>query len=1173
MNASPRLPLVSGVFLRYFGLIVLALAGSCLWRVNAADSRGNYAMPSLPAQRQTKHVFILNSFSRDYRWTNNMLQGIDDTLKLSGLKVDLCTRFMDMKRVPANDEYFEHLKNLIHTGYRGIQFDVVLACDNDAVEFLRKYRDTLFPGVPVVFASVNDFDMRMLDGRKDITGTSENTDYLGTLQLAMKLRPLATTAVIVTDQTTTGMAHHSAMEKLEPQFSGKLKFEYVSFGDYTLSELGEKLSRLTDDCVVLLLHHFRDRNGCSFTVDETTPYLTSYASVPCFVLTDIRIGLGALGGQVVSGYHHGKAAATMVLSVLNGRKIETIPVMLEGPNEAMFDLRVMRRFGISESAIPPESIILNKAPSLLVQYRVQIIGAGIAIFILCAILVFLTAQIRKRKNSEEALRQTAALLRSIIDSSPDLIFVKDASLRTMLCNNSFAKALGKGPEELYGKTDIENGWDPVMVKGDLRNGIRGFEADDRDALSGNTVRIAKEADGLGDDCRYFDTIKLPLRNGQGAIIGMLGISRDITERIRNAETLRIAESRLKTISKNFTAGMLYQVVTRHDGTRNFTYLSDSVRQLYGVSPEDVMADASLIYNRICEQDIEYLKGLEASAIQTLSTFRAEVRVADPSGEIRWSSFVSTPSLLDDGNICWDGVEFIITKTKQTEEALRQSEERLSIALDVGNAGIWEWDLAQDTVRLDDRFCAMLGYMPGELPTDVHAWIRNYHHPDEIPVMESKVHDYLSGKSGTFESEHRIRGKNGEWNWVFTRGKLVTLSTPGSSERLYGIAMNITERKQMTERLRQMEKMDAIGQLAGGIAHDFNNQLGCIVGYAEMLMRRLHDPNLLRFADSILNASLRSADLTRQLLAFARKGKYMTAPVDIHAIIHEVVILLQHSIDKRIGMTQHLNATVTTVIGDATQIQSALLNLAINARDAMPHGGEILFATDVVSLEEESCDCVIAGGPYIRVSITDTGAGMSREIQSHLFEPFFTTKEQGKGTGLGLAAVYGTVKNHHGAVTVYSEEGHGSTFKVYFPLLEDHANAPIRAVAERPELGALRILVVDDEEGARNILVDMLQELGCTSTVCCDGEEAVLRYQSLWPQIDLVILDMIMPRMGGRDTFIAMRAINPAIRALLSSGYSINGEAQMILDEGVRGFIQKPFCLAELTEKLAAASAP
>jgi nitrogen-specific signal transduction histidine kinase/CheY-like chemotaxis protein len=386
--------------------------------------------------------------------------------------------------------------------------------------------------------------------------------------------------------------------------------------------------------------------------------------------------------------------------------------------------------------------------------------------------------------------------------------------------------------------------------------------------------------------------------------------------------------------------------------------------------------------------------------------------------------------------------------------------------------------------------------------------------------------------------------------------------------------DITERKLMEERLRQSEKMTAIGQLAGGIAHDFNNQLAAMLGYAELLVARLTDEELRLFANMIVGAATHSGDLTRQLLAFARKGKRQTMPVEIHGIINDVVALLTRTVDRRINIKRMLAANPSTTMGDPIQLQNALLNLAINARDAMPNGGELVFATDVVVLTEAHCRIApqhITPGEYVEISITDTGVGMSQETQKRLFEPFFTTKEPGKGTGMGLASVYGTVADHQGTISFRSEPNRGTTFTLQLPVLVETAPS-IELPTARAETftGTAHILLADDEKVAREAIAAGLRHLGYRVTTCADGAEAVARYSDDWREIDLVMLDMVMPKLGGHDAFLAMRKVNPAVKALLSSGYTMDSRVQNLVDGGGVYFVQKPFHLGALSKVVATA---
>jgi two-component system, cell cycle sensor histidine kinase and response regulator CckA len=385
-----------------------------------------------------------------------------------------------------------------------------------------------------------------------------------------------------------------------------------------------------------------------------------------------------------------------------------------------------------------------------------------------------------------------------------------------------------------------------------------------------------------------------------------------------------------------------------------------------------------------------------------------------------------------------------------------------------------------------------------------------------------------------------------------------------------VKRDVTQEVELENRLRQSQKLEAVGLLAAGIAHDFNNLLAGIKGFAELLtMEKDCGPKVGDFAEEILKAANRAADLTGQLLAFARKGRFLSILVNVNEVIGEVAAILRHSIDRRIEIQLDLRATRPFVSGDPSQIQSAILNLAINARDAMPEGGKLSFMTEEVHLDEHYCQLHsldLGAGDYVAVTVADTGVGMDESIIGHIFDPFFTTKEQGQGTGLGLAGVYGCLRNHHGTVEVTSQPGKGSTFKLLLPAsaAEPEVSGPRESKLKLS--GWERLMIVEDEEIVRKLAVRILANAGYRVTACADGQEAIELYRKNPSEFDLILLDMMMPKMHGKDVFLALRKINPNICTLLMSGYS-DKDVQELLDQGIKGFVSKPFRSKQLLQKV------
>ncbi len=401
--------------------------------------------------------------------------------------------------------------------------------------------------------------------------------------------------------------------------------------------------------------------------------------------------------------------------------------------------------------------------------------------------------------------------------------------------------------------------------------------------------------------------------------------------------------------------------------------------------------------------------------------------------------------------------------------------------------------------------------------------------------------------------------------------------PLISNGVEGVAIridDITRQHQMQEELAHSRKLDAIGQLTGGIAHDFNNMLGGILGSAELLGMTLEDNNTKgkRYLDVIIQSGRRAADLNRKLLSFARKDKIESTQVDIAKVLEDAVAILIHSLDKQVYISIDVEAKNTTVIGDPSQLQNAFINLGINAGHAMPEGGELLFSVRETQLDHVYCSTSrfsIEPGEYLEIEVRDTGTGISLEDQYQIFDPFFTTKEEGKGTGLGLAAVHGTVEQHQGAITLYSEPGKGCSFHIYLPRSSQNSTTEHER-ENNPVTGSGTILLIDDEPVILTSARDILQFLGYTVLVAEDGQKGLEIFSQQADEIDLVLTDMIMPKMNGKNCFLAMQKIDPNVRVLLSSGFTCNTDIEALTKVGLKGFIRKPYTIASLSQVVAKA---
>ncbi len=494
------------------------------------------------------------------------------------------------------------------------------------------------------------------------------------------------------------------------------------------------------------------------------------------------------------------------------------------------------------------------------------------------------------------------------------------------------------------------------------------------------------------------------------------------------------------------------------------------------------------------------------------------------------------------------------------QTLRESETRYRALFEQASDAVFLETLEGRILDANTKACELLGYSREELLTLTVADLVPPELRAQIPqVIERQL------RNGGMRLEAENVHKNGTRVPVEVSTSLLTIN----GQRLVLVLVrDIRERRRLEEQLRQAQKMEAIGTLAGGIAHDFNNLLGAILGFASLMERDLAADSPLRTpVQTIITAARRGAELTNQLLAFARGGRYEVRPISLNDVAQEVIRLLSRTVDKAIAIEPRLAEGLAAVEGDAGQLHQMLLNLCINACDAMPAGGRLIIETGNVSLAEEQAqaELELPPGPYVQLRVTDTGIGMDAETLQRIFEPFFTTKKEQPGkphSGLGLAMVYGIVRSHSGAIRVSSALGQGSTFEVYLPALARPAPiTPPAAVA--PAGGAETVLVIDDEDFIRTLLQRALADAGYTVLLAENGPQALELYRARGPEIDLVILDMGLPHMSGREVFHRLRQLDPHAVVLISSGYAEDDQARAMIEAGAQGFLAKPYDLNEL----------
>jgi PAS domain S-box-containing protein len=754
---------------------------------------------------------------------------------------------------------------------------------------------------------------------------------------------------------------------------------------------------------------------------------------------------------------------------------------------------------------------------------------------------------RKLKESEQWLATT---LKSIGDA---VIATDTGKLITFM--NPVAEALtGWKQEEAIGK--------PLKNVFKVINGKTGKQADDPVAkvlregvivgLANHTVLIAK--DGTK---RSVDDSGAPIIDDKGKIIGVVLVFRDITERKITVEQLRASEEINRSVVDNINVGIA--LISRN---MEMLALNNQMKKWYpdiDISQKPVCYKA---FNKPARSDL----CPDCPVYITLNDGEVHESVLDriADNKVRNYRVISSPLKDKKGKII-AAIEMIedITEQKKAQEALQRSEIKYRELVQNANSIILRMD-SQGNVTFFNEFAQQFfGYTEDEIlgkkvvgtivPTTDRAG-------RDLAAM---IRDIGLNPENHVSNENENMRKDGARIWVAWTNKAI-YDKDGNIVEILCVGNDVTERKLLEKQLLQALKMESIGTLAGGIAHDFNNLLMGILGNVSLMQINTDpaDPNYNRLK-SVEKQVESGSKLTSQLLGYARKGRYELKPINLNLLVKDTSELFGRT-RKDISIYLELSPDLFAVEADKGQIEQVLWNLYVNAADAMPGGGDFIlktFNTDHKNMKGRLY--VPKPGKYVELSVTDTGIGMDNEIRQRIFDPFFTTKEMGRGTGLGLASAYGIIKGHDGYIDVESRKGEGATFSIYLPASEKKIAKAVK-ITEKLLKGTETVLLVDDEEIILDIGRDLLKAMGCKTLTARGGHEAIELYQKNQDEIDIVILDMIMPNMSGGEVYDRMKEINPDIKVLLSSGYSINDQATDILSRGCNGFIQKPFTINELS---------
>jgi len=763
--------------------------------------------------------------------------------------------------------------------------------------------------------------------------------------------------------------------------------------------------------------------------------------------------------------------------------------------------------------------------------------------------------ITDRKQAEKALQENEGLLSTMFNSITDPIHIVDRDFRVVLTNKNLLDLKGYTQEEIKGKHcyDVYQGLnslcDGCTVNKAFKTG-KPFAAEKTLPLEDGTER-------------YFEVSSFPMFDSKGDLYQAIELTRDITDEKNMKKSLLESEAQKKAIlDGSIDRIRLVDRDMRIIWANRTTALETNVpaEELVGHQCFEIFVGR----DTPC-QECPAAKALKSGKTEHTIIHHAQSR--DLKGESYWDSY-AVP-IKDKSDNVIQVIQLIrnITEYRKVESAKRESEKKYRTLFEDSIDAIFITKREGEFIDANPSFLKLFGYNRGEI---TKISVRDFYaNPDDRDRYKKEIE---KNGSVTGFSVKLVKKDGEEIDCLITAS--VRRDDNGAVIGYQGVIRDITEKKRAEEEKEQLEsqllhaqKMEAIGTLSGGIAHDFNNILQAISGYTQILMmgKEPDNPDYTKLK-AIEKSAFRASDLTSQLLIFSRKVETKLRPVDLNQELMQVAEMLGHTIPKMIAIELNLGKDSKIINADKTQIEQIIMNLAINARDAMPDGGKVIFETKNVSIDEGYMKTHLGAVPgnYVLLSASDTGRGIDKESVEHIFEPFYTTKERGKGTGLGLAMVYGIVKSHNGYIMCYSEEGEGTTFKIYFPVMETETG-----VFQHEEKimdikgGNETLLIVDDEEDLREVGREMMTKFGYTALTAPDGEGALKIYRKRKNEIDLIIMDLIMPGMGGKKCLEEILKIDQNARVIIASGYSESGHAKEIFKTGAKGFINKPYDINQM----------
>jgi PAS domain S-box-containing protein len=1101
-----------------------------------------------PAAATPRHVLLISSYHPGFPTFFQQINGIKSVFATQGILLDV--EFMDKKRFADAESEANFLTLLSYKLSHIKPYDAVMTADDDALLFLLKHKARLFPSQPAVFFGVNNISLaKEQNARPDITGVIEAVSMQETIGLMCELLPNTTTILALADTTPSSLGDLATFRALAPAFPN-LRFAELSLADHSFTEFAAELQKTGPNTAVLLLSAYVDKNGERMLFNDSLQLIIDHLPQPLFHLWQHGLGEGILGGKVISHEQQGKTAAEMVVRILAGEPITSMPVIEQSPNVVMVDYQVLRKFGLEKRSLPPETILINRPTSLYAQYKYHF-WLGLLFFASqTALILFLASLIRKRQRAEMALRESEKRYASFFNSNHSVILLINPATGIIVDSNPAACAF-------YGYDRAE------MI---------GREITLLNPLPRDVLQREMEASRQQHRNHFFFQHRLAngeMRNvevysGPIAVSGMdllCSIIHDITERRQAEQAVRDRELFLAAILQTAAEGFWML-----DAQGCITEVNGAFCTMTGYSREELLGKPICELETITSPETIGAR-IERIMVNGWEIFETSHRRQDghlvpievsctflPEGEGRFVNFCRN-----------------LTERKNAEQKLRTTLERTQIILANIQLGLVLIGSDNRLEFINQASCDLFGFTEGPAAlqglTAEDISERVIHSFADPAAAKVRIREVLRANLPVRKEEAPLLGDR------LLLYDFVPIVIDGQPYGRLWYYYDITEqkraeeeRKLLQQQLVQSQKMEAIGTLAGGIAHDFNNILSAVIGYAEMARdtsppdsEAIHDLNM------VLEAAQRAAGLVRQILAFSRQGENKRVRLDAGIVVREALKLLRSTIPSTITMDLRIDTAPLLIMADPVQLQQVVMNLCTNAFHAMEQtGGAIVLKLQQcqLSAQELLSHPQVMPGRFMRLSVEDTGPGIPAALREKIFEPYFTTKEVGKGTGMGLSIVHGIATAGGGFITCEGEPDHGARLTLFLPIVDEPEPTDFIPTTVALE-GSGHILLVDDEPMLVEMGQAMLERLGYEVTVRTSSLEALTTFHNEPDRFDVVITDQTMPGMTGVELARRMLAIRPQLPIILCTGFSnlVNEEQARL--HGIKGFIMKPITKQEI----------